>query len=205
VDKSSGGIEHAILHLFYSRFFTRARRKTRHIDMDEPFAGLFTQGMVVHETYQAKNGDWVEPANVRIEGTGDDRRAMLASTGEPLEIGSIQKMPKTKKNTDHPHHNNSHYSAQTPHWFILSHYAPDLALCFMIADSPPDRDVIRTKKGVQGGWRFVKRLWKLVGKIAKTAAPARRPVAFSEQAVTVRKAAHRALAHVSEDIDKLRF
>src|SRR5205823_6638037 len=77
-----GGIEHAILHLLYSRFFTRAMRATGHIDLDEPFTGLFTQGMVVHETYQAANGEWIMPADIKVEGAGEARRATLLATGE---------------------------------------------------------------------------------------------------------------------------
>ena len=87
VDQYIGGIEHAILHLLYSRFFTRAMQATGHAGLDEPFAGLFTQGMVVHETYKAANGEWVLPAEVKVEGAGKDRRAILISSGEPIEIG----------------------------------------------------------------------------------------------------------------------
>ena len=192
VDQYIGGIEHAILHLLYSRFFTRAMRKTGHVGIDEPFAGLFTQGMVVHETYRAKNGDWIEPANVKIVGVGDARRAMLASTGEPVEIGSIEKMSKSKKNTVDPDDIIAAYGADTARWFMLS-------------DSPPDRDVIWTEEGVQGSWRFVQRLWRLISEIAQIEAPAAQPTIFGEQAINVRKAAHRALANVSDDIDKLRF
>jgi len=192
VDQYIGGIEHAILHLLYSRFFTRAMRKTGHVGIDEPFAGLFTQGMVVHETYRAKNGDWIEPANVKIVGVGDARRAMLASTGEPVEIGSIEKMSKSKKNTVDPDDIIAAYGADTARWFMLS-------------DSPPDRDVIWTEEGVQGSWRFVQRLWRLIAEIAQIEAPAARPAIFGDQAINVRKAAHRALANVSDDIDKLRF
>src|SRR5690348_11008151 len=192
VDQYIGGIEHAILHLLYSRFFTRAMRKCGLVGLDEPFAGLFTQGMVVHETYRAANGDWIEPANIKIEGMGEARRAVLASTGETVEIGSIEKMSKSKRNTVDPDEIISAYGADTARWFVLS-------------DSPPERDVIWTEEGVQGSWRFVQRLWRLVGEIADIKAPSARPANFSDEAMKIRKAAHRALARVSDDVDKLRF
>jgi leucyl-tRNA synthetase len=166
--------------------------KTAHVGMDEPFAGLFTQGMVVHETYRTIGGDWVEPANVKIDGIGDARRATLATTGEPIEVGSIEKMSKSKKNTIDPDDIIAAYGADTARWFMLS-------------DSPPERDVIWTEEGVQGAWRFVQRLWRLIGEIADVQAPISRPPSFGDAALKVRKAAHRALAHVSDDVDKLRF
>jgi leucyl-tRNA synthetase len=192
VDQYIGGIEHAILHLLYSRFFTRGMRKCGYVDLDEPFAGLFTQGMVVHETYRTKSGEWVEPANVKIEGLGEARSATLLATGEPIEIGSIEKMSKSKKNTIDPDDIIAAYGADTARWFMLS-------------DSPPERDVIWTEEGVQGAWRFVQRLWRMVGEIGNVIGPQSRPDTFGADALAVRKAAHRALAAVSDDIAKLRF
>jgi leucyl-tRNA synthetase len=188
-----GGIEHAVLHLLYSRFFTRAMRATGHTGLDEPFAGLFTQGMVVHETYRKADGSYAEPGEVKIE-TANERRAVLVATGEPLEIGPIEKMSKSKRNTVGLDEIAGTAGADTARWFMLS-------------DSPPERDVVWTEEGAQGAWRFVQRLWRLISEAAEIAstAPAARPAEFGEAALALRKASHGALAKVSDAIDKLHF
>ncbi|MEN3346693.1 MAG: leucyl-tRNA synthetase, partial [Bradyrhizobium sp.] len=194
VDQYIGGVEHAILHLLYSRFFTRAMKATGHIDMAEPFAGMFTQGMVVHETYQKADGTFVTPAEVKIEIGGNGRRAVLTATGEDVEIGPIEKMSKSKKNTVDPDD-------------IIASYGADVARWFMLSDSPPDRDVIWSDERVQGASRFVQRLWRLVNESAEIAkaAPATRPARFGPQALALRKAAHGALDKVSGGIERLHF
>lgn len=194
VDQYIGGVEHAILHLLYSRFFTRAMKETGHAHIEEPFKGLFTQGMVVHETYRKPDGTYASPAEIEISMQGSERQVTLSATGEKIEVGPIEKMSKSKRNTVDPDD-------------ILSTYGADTARWFMLSDSPPDRDVIWTEEGVQGATRFVQRLWRLTNELAELAAPsgAARPSGFSEAATAVRKFAHAALANVSEDIERLRF
>ncbi len=193
VNQYIGGIEHAILHLLYSRFFTRAMQKTGHAGISEPFDGLFTQGMVVHETYRDANGQWVSPAEVEIISDGADRKAKLLSSGAPVEIGSIEKMSKSKRNTIDPDDIIGTFGADTARWFMLS-------------DSPPERDVIWTEEGVQGAARFVQRLWRLVGEVADLSpSPNAHDAAAEDAVLTIRKAAHRAVIRVEEDVERLRF
>ncbi|MDX7952602.1 leucine--tRNA ligase [Lichenihabitans sp. Uapishka_5] len=194
VDQYIGGIEHAILHLLYSRFFTRAMRKTGHVGFDEPFAGLFTQGMVVHETYRDAAGAWVSPDEIRIDGMGPDRTAVRLDTGAPVTIGAIEKMSKSKKNIVDPDDIIATYGADTARWFVLS-------------DSPPERDVIWTEEGAQGAAKLVQRVFRLINDLAGVAAEPGTPAATAPgpEAFGVRKAAHKALIGVGADIERLRF
>ena len=185
VDQYIGGIEHAILHLLYARFFTRAMRETGWSGVAEPFAGLFTQGMVVHETYKDEANAWVPPGEIRFESEGGERRAFHVKTGAPVTIGAIEKMSKSKKNVVDPDDIIASYGADTARWFMLS-------------DSPPERDVIWTEEGVQGAARFVQRVWRLVNAATQAAGDGGADLAL-------RKAAHRALAGVGEDVERLRF
>ncbi|MEO5805346.1 leucine--tRNA ligase [Devosia sp.] len=194
VDQYIGGVEHAILHLLYSRFFTRAMKATGHVAMNEPFKGLFTQGMVTHETYKSAEGDWVPPTDIVLETFGEGRRAKHFKTGQPITIGSVEKMSKSKKNVVDPDEIVATYGADTARWFMLS-------------DSPPERDVQWTESGVEGASRFQQRIWRLVGEtieiVKQSAAIA--VVSDDSEAVALRKVAHRAVHQISGDIEGLRF
>jgi len=195
VDQYIGGIEHAILHLLYSRFFTRAMRETGHVNLSEPFKGLFTQGMVVHETYKlgsGSQGQWVAPADIRIEEADGNRRAVLLATGEEVTIGSIEKMSKSKKNVVDPDD-------------IIASYGADTARFFVLSDSPPDRDVIWSEAGVEGAHRFVQRVWRLISEASEAMATVIANPAKDGAARSISQAAHRTLAAVQGDYDKLAF
>jgi len=165
--------------------------KTGHAGIDEPFAGLFTQGMVVHETYRDVDGQWIPPSEIAITSDGNQRQASRLSDKTPVSIGAIEKMSKSKRNTVDPDDIIGTFGADTARWFMLS-------------DSPPERDVIWTEEGVQGAARFVQRLWRVVCDIA-TLEDGHTATHAEQSALSIRKAAHRALARTEDDVERLRF
>ncbi len=194
VNQYIGGIEHAILHLLYSRFFTRAMKITNYVNIKEPFAGLFTQGMVTHETYQAENGEWLSPIEVDVVEIDGKRTARLIESKEEVKIGPIVKMSKSKRNTIDPTD-------------IIESYGADTARFFMLSDSPPERDVIWTEEGVQGAHRFVQRVWRLVSEAKDyiTGIKQAKPENFSDIALQLRRVTHKTLHAVTNDFEKLAF
>ena len=187
VDQYIGGIEHAILHLLYARFFTRAMKRLGLVSVEEPFAGLFTQGMVCHETYRDKDG-WIAPDEVVKEGS----KAFRKDNHAPVEIGPSEKMSKSKRNVIAPEAIISDYGADTIRWFMLS-------------DTPPERDIEWTDAGAEGCWRFVQRIWRLVSEAEGLPAPGTAAAPGDETSKALRQAAHKAIAAVTEDLGALRF
>ena len=184
VDQYIGGIEHAILHLLYARFFLRAMKKAGYVKIDEPFAGLFTQGMVCHETYKDPAGAWLSPDQIEKRADG----VFIKETGEKVTVGPSEKMSKSKKNVVAPETIIDIFGADTIRWFMLS-------------DTPPERDIEWTDEGADACWKFVQRVWRLVTE-AGALPPAGTPV---EGASDLRRAVHRTIAAVTEDLAALRF
>jgi len=186
VDQYIGGIEHAILHLLYSRFFTRAMRVCGYLSVDEPFAGLFTQGMVTHESYRSKDGQWLYPDEVekRPDGT-----AIHRATNEPVTIGRVEAMSKSKRNTVDPGAIIAKYGADTARWFILS-------------DNPPERDMEWTEAGVAGAYRFTSRVFRLAEALGAAAAA---PDKLGSAAMRLRRVTHRTTAAVTDALESFAF
>jgi len=186
-----GGVEHAILHLLYARFFTRALKHVGRTNIAEPFDGLFTQGMVTHATYKDSDDEWVFPEVVRAR---DDGSLYRSDNGLEVTEGRIEKMSKSKKNVVDPDDIIDQYGADTARWFVLS-------------DSPPERDLLWTEAGIEGAWRFAQRVFRLVDTPPAPigAFGVKPPAELSKTAETLRKATHKTIEGVTADIENLHF
>jgi leucyl-tRNA synthetase len=189
VDQYIGGVEHAVLHLLYARFYTRAMAECGYLDLSEPFAGLFTQGMITHLTFKDEAGDWLEPGEVARDQDG----AWVTVAGRrPVVPGRVEKMSKSKRNTIDPA-------------AIIEAYGADTARLFMLSDSPPDRDLEWTDAGVDGAWRYLNRLWRLVEQEAKQPVAVASGVGLSPEGQALKRLLHRTIAQATSELERLHF
>jgi len=188
VDQYIGGIEHAVLHLLYSRFFTRALKDCGYLMIAEPFKGLFTQGMVGHETFKSKEGEWLSPEEVTVNNKGE---AIIASTGQVAISGRSEKMSKSKKNTVDPSN-------------IIDSYGADAARLFMLSDSPPDRDLEWTDSGIDGAWKFINKLWRMTLENLENN-PGKFNILHEEIDIDIFKKINKAIYNVTDALENFRY
>ena len=189
VDQYIGGVEHAVLHLLYARFYTRAMAECGYLDLAEPFAGLFTQGMITHVTFKDEAGNWLEPGEV----ARDEQGAWITiADRRPVVPGRVEKMSKSKRNTIDPA-------------AIIEAYGTDTARLFMLSDSPPDRDLEWTDAGVDGAWRYLNRLWRLVGQEVERPIPVGDDMRLGPEGDTLKRQLHRTIAQATTELERLHF
>ena len=190
VDQYVGGVEHAILHLLYSRFFTRALNKNGSIKFKEPFDGLFTQGMVCHETFRLKTGEWIMPKDVYEK----DNIYFQEKTGQEVICGPSESMSKSKKNVVDPED-------------IINNYGADTARLFMLSDSPPERDINWSLSGINGAYKFVQRFWRTIKNCENVFEVNinNKPRSFSKNSETFRKSVHKNLKSITNSIDNFQM
>lgn len=188
VDQYIGGIEHAVLHLLYARFFTKALKKCGYLEIEEPFKRLLSQGMVCHATYRSSNNEWLFPEDVYMDDAGQPRRA---TDHTPVKIGRSEKMSKSKKNV-------------VDSDAMIESYGADTVRLFTVSDSPPERDFEWTDAGIQGSWRFINKLWRFVeqatGSIALAASAAPSFEGLSESDQTLRQMTHKTIKMATKDL-----
>jgi leucyl-tRNA synthetase len=189
VDCYIGGIEHAILHLLYSRFFMRALKKCGYTEIEEPFKGLLTQGMVCHETYKDQNGHWLSPEQIK---KNDQGTFVTIADNTPITVGRSEKMSKSKKNVVDPD-------------AIIQDYGADTARLFIISDSPPDRDIEWTEAGAQGTWKYLNRLWRIFHKVLPYLSNSSHSSELNSQSQDLKKLVHLTIAECTKDLDRFHF